>query len=231
MMMIMATTMMTTTTMTRATTDHMGSLRVVAVVAAIILGGSACSSGADSSEGAGSANSTGSESEGSQPTDAALADSELSARLDTIIVALRDAYTFDTRVELGGELVTEVEGNNIAGASEFTISTSGTTLDVISIGSQVWSRLEGAPEWSSEAASDLSADPLGPLLDSTIRTVAGEQITVVYPGASFGLDVAEVDVLVRLDGTAIELVHQAGDVTVRSRLEAAHPDITVTAPA
>ncbi len=231
-MMIM-TTMTTTMTTTKSTTktDHMHSLKMLAVVAAIILGSSACSSDEDSSEGAESTTSTSSESEGLHLTDATTADSELSARLDSIIVALRDAYTFDTRVELDGELVTEVDGHNIAGASEFTISTSGTTLDVISIGSQVWSRLEGASDWSPEAASDLSTDPLGPLLDSTTRTVTGEQITVVYPGASFGLDVAEVDVLVRLDGSAIELVHQTGDVTVRSRLEAAHPDTTVTAPA
>ncbi len=209
-------------------------VRVVALLAAITFSGSACSD--DSSEAVDPTISTtttsvSSGSENPQPTDAGDSDSELVAELDATIQALRDGYHFTTRVELSGEVVTEVVGDNVAGDSEFTVSTEQTTLEVVSVEGLVWTRPAGAAEWSAAQPEDIDTDPLGPLLDPASRTVVGELITMVYPGAAFGLDQDTVEVQVRIDNGAIELVHTADTVTVRSRFEVIHPETTITAPA
>ncbi len=214
----------------------MRSRRVVATVVALLLGLSACSSDGDASapEATGAdASATGetelSESESPSPIDG-VSDDEVIEQLDQVLVNLRDAYAFDTRVEVGGVVVTSLTGANINGDSSFRIVTEESQLDVIAFDGRVWTKpTDGS--WQETATGSISSDPLGPLVDAQFRSVNGEMITLVMPGEDFGLTDPTIEVQVRVVGAAIELVHNADTVAVRSRFEPAPGHIVITPPA
>ncbi|MFQ5558376.1 MAG: hypothetical protein ACE5GB_12840, partial [Acidimicrobiales bacterium] len=157
-------------------------------------------------------------------------EAEVLARFDSTLAALRSAYSFNTRVELAGEVVTEVSGRHVDGDSSFVASSADTVVEVINVAGAVWTRTDQG-DWSQTAPADLGGDPLGPLMKTTRREAVGEQINVGYPGAVFGLDVETVAVAARVDGDAVELVYVDGDVVVRSRLAPPSDSTAIIAPA
>ncbi len=211
----------------------MRSRRVVAAIASLLLGLSACSSD-DSDATAESAGDDVVETETPESGDLSPGDGSsdlgVSDQLDQVLTNIRDAYAFDTRVELSGSVVTSIIGVNINGDSSFKLVTEDSELDVIAFDGTVWTRAEGGT-WEVTASGSISSDPLGPLLESDLRSVDGEQVTLIVPGEDFGLVEPTIEVQVRVVGAAIELVYNADAVAVRSRFEPAPSHIVVTPPA
>ena len=211
----------------------MSSRRAVAAAISLLLGLSACSSddpdaGADSAQAA-EIETEIPESEGPSPSDGP-SSSAVTDQLDQVLASLRDAYAFDTRVEVGGVVVTSLVGANINGDSSFKLITEDSELDVIAFDGTVWTR--GADDvWQETATGTIGSDPLGPLIETETRSVSGEMITLVLPGADFGLTEPTIEVQVRVAGAAIELVYTADTVSVRSRFEPAPGHIVITPPA
>gem|GEM_PF-2465197 len=231
-MMITATIMMMITATITTTTDLVKPAKTTAVVLALILGVAACSSEpaatpASEQTSGGAAAVIEADAAGANNT---TTDTQAAVDFEAVVEGLRGAYTFETRVELDGESVTDVNGRNIGGNSEFSLINGGSELDIINVGADIWSRAPGG-EWAPQAGVLSNADPLAPLLDSTGRTVNGELITVVYPGAAFGIDAETVEVKVRVDGDAIELNYQDNGVTVRTRLAPTAVEPAIVAPA
>lgn len=153
------------------------------------------------------------------------------ATISSNLQLMRGAYEFDTRIEASGSPVTQVAGRNVEGNSQFTTTTgSGATLEIVSVAGVIWTSLDSGASWTEQGTEDLSSDPIGPLLKPGAITDSGEQITATYPGAILGLPDASIDVNLRADGEAVELVYETESVTVRTRLSPAADATPIGAP-
>ena len=199
----------------------------MAAIAATLILATSCS-GDDGEEGGAAA---------STPTTttisaAAAAKVDAATTITNNLSAMRSAYDFDTRVETSGNPVTEVTGRNINGESEFKTTTAGgSDVDIVAVGGVIWSSIDGGANWVQQTQQDISSDPLGPLLEPGALAVNGEQVTATYPGVNLGLTEASIDVALRADGAAVELVYTTDTITVRTRLAPAADTTPVVAPA
>ncbi len=194
--------------------------RLIAAVAAVVLLTGACS-GDDSDVSTATTTTTASTETSRDASDAVSSNLQL----------MRGAYEFDTRIEASGSPVTQVAGRNVEGNSEFTTTTgSGATLQIVSVSGTIWTSLDSGATWTEQGTEDLSSDPLGPLLRPGALTDSGEQITATYPGSILGLPDASIDVSLRADGEAVELVYETESVTVRTRLSPAADATPIGAP-
>jgi len=200
--------------------------KILAAVAAVTLLAAACSGGDDEGGGAPAAITT------TTISPAAAADVSAATTVTNNLSAMRAAYDFDTRVETNGSPVTQVTGRNVNGNSQFKTTTDGgTEIDIISVGGVIWASTDAGATWAQQTQQDISSDPLGPLLEPGAITVNGDQITATYPGVNLGLADPSIDVALRADGTAVELVYATDTATVRTRLSPAADATAVVAPA
>jgi len=210
----------------------MNARRAVGVAVSLLLGLSACS--ADDSDTTPASPEEADvetetpEADGLSPSEEP-AGSSISDQLDEVLANIRDAYAFDTRVEVGGVVVTRLTGVNINGDSSFTLVTDDSELDVIAFDGTIWTR-DTDGTWGETANESIAGDPLGPLAESEFRSVDGEMITLIVPGENFGLTEPTIEVQVRVAGGAIELVYDADTVAVRSRFEPVPGHIVITPP-
>lgn len=201
--------------------------KIIAALAAVLLLASACS-GEDENEGGGAP---------ATPTTttispAAAADVGAATTITDNLAAMRGAYDFDTRVETNGSPVTQVTGRNVNGNSQFKTTTDGgTEIDIISVDGVIWASTDAGATWAQQTQQDISSDPLGPLLEPGAITVNGEQITATYPGVNLGLPDPSIEVALRADGAAVELVYATSTATVRTRLSPAADTTALVAPA
>lgn len=210
----------------------MSSRRAVAAAVSLLLALSACSSDdADAGPVGADPDDAKTEIQGSDgpSSSAEQSDPDVAGQLDQVLINLRDAYAFETRVEVNGVVVTSLTGVNINGDSSFKLVTDDSALDVIAFDGAVWTRTVGGT-WQETATGSISSDPLGPLVESEFRSVSGEMMTLVMPGEDFGLTDPTIEVQVRVVGAAIELVYNADAVTVRSRFEPVPGHIVITPP-
>ena len=200
--------------------------RTIAALAAVALLATACSGG-DDEGGGGAATST-----TTTISPAAAANVDAATTVTNNLSAMRLAYDFDTRVETSGNPVTQVTGRNINGESQFKTTTDGgTEIDIISVGGVIWASTDAGSTWAQQTQQDISSDPIGPLLEPGALTVNGDQITATYPGVNLGLPDASIDVALRADGAAVELVYATSTATVRTRLSPAADTTPIVAPA
>jgi len=200
--------------------------RIIAAVVALSLLAAACS-GESGNEGGGAATPT-----TTTISPAAAADVSAATAVTNNLAAMRSAYDFDTRVETNGSPVTQVSGRNINGDSQFKTTTDGgTEVDIISVGGVIWASTDSGTTWTQQTQQDISSDPLGPLLEPGALTVNGDRITATYPGVNLGLPDSSIDVALRADGAAVELVYATDTATVRTRLSPAADTNPVVAPA
>jgi len=208
-------------------TNMRRATKIAVAVAAVLLLATACS-GENENEGGGSS---------ATPTTttisaAAAADVSAATIVTNNLAAMRTAYDFDTRVEANGSPVTQVTGRNVNGDSQFLTTTDGgIDINIVSVGGTIWASQDGGATWAQQTQQDISSDPIGPLLEPGAITVNGDQITATYPGANLGLADASIDVALRADGVAVELVYVTDTVTVRTRISPATDTTPVAAPA
>jgi len=206
------------------TTNRMG--KIITAMAAVLLLATACSGGENEGGGAPAATTT------TTISPAAAAKVDAATTVTNNLSAMRAAYDFDTRVETNGSPVTQVTGRNVNGNSQFKTTTDGgTEIDIISVGGVIWASTDAGSTWAQQTQQDISSDPLGPLLEPGAITVNGDQITATYPGINLGLPDPSIDVSLRADGTAVELVYATATATVRTRLSPAADTTAVVAPA
>ncbi len=203
------------------------AMRIAAAVAAVLLLAAACSSEKDNEGSRATATPT-----TTTISAEAAANVDAVAKVTSNLAAMRTAYDFDTRVEANGSPVTQVTGRNINGDSQFKTTTEGgTDINIISVGGTIWASQDGGTTWTQQTKQDISSDPIGPLLEPGAITVNGDQITATYPGVNLGLPDASINVALRADGTAVELVYTTDTVTVRTRLAPATDTAPIVAPA
>jgi len=201
--------------------------KIAVAVAAVLLLAAACSGENENGGGAAPATPT-----TTTISAAAAADVSAATTVTDNLAAMRTAYDFDTRVEANGSPVTQVIGRNISGDSQFKTTTDGgIDIDIISVGGTIWASQDGGVTWAQQTQQDISSDPIGPLLEPGAITVNGDQITATYPGVNLGLTDASIDVALRADGAAVELVYVTDTATVRTRISPAIDSTPVTAPA
>jgi len=200
--------------------------KMLAAMATVLLLATACSGG-DSEGGGATATPT-----TTTISPAAAAKVDAATTVTNNLSAMRVAYDFDTRVETNGSPVTQVTGRNVNGNSQFKTTTDGgTEIDIISVSGVIWASTDAGATWAQQTQQDISSDPLGPLLEPGALTVNGDQITATYPGINLGLPDPSIDVALRADGTAVELVYATATATVRTRLSPAADTTPVVAPA
>jgi len=200
--------------------------KIIAATAAVLLLATACSGENENKGGGATAPPT-----TTTISPAAAAKVDAATTVTNNLSAMRSAYEFDTRVETNGSPVTQVTGRNVNGDSQFKTTTDGgNEIDIISVGSVIWASTDAGAAWSQQTQQDISSDPLGPLLEPGALTVNGDQITATYPGVNLGLPDASIDVSLRADGAAVELVYATATATVRTRLTPATDTTPVVAP-
>lgn len=200
--------------------------KIIAAVTAVLILATSCS-GDDSEKGGAAAAPT-----TTTISAAAAAKVDAATSITNNLSAMRTAYEFDTRVETGGNPVTQVTGRNINGESQFkTTTVGGSDVDIIAAAGTIWSSTDGGVTWVQQTQQDISSDPIGPLLEPGVITVNGDQVIATYPGVNLGVADASIDVALRADGTAVELVYATDTVTVRTRLAPATDTTPVVAPA
>ncbi len=133
---------------------------------------------------------------------------EAIARLTAALGRLRNGYQFTSTISVGSKVATQANGRWIAGASEFTVTTAGTSITYRTMPPRSWV-LQAGQGWVEVNGSVPSGSPLDALRTPsqlTVKTQSGDVLELMasYPAAALGLagsaSVA-VDLVLAADGS------------------------------
>ncbi|MGH2513334.1 MAG: hypothetical protein ACRDGQ_11665 [Candidatus Limnocylindrales bacterium] len=126
----------------------------------------------------------------------------------TAIAGLNLGYSFKSSVSLGGKVATQASGRWIAGGSEFTISTNGTSITYRSLPPNSWV-LQAGQGWVEVDGTIPGGSPLDALatpvqVSLVVGNGPGLDFRAMYPAARLGLagdGTVPVDIVLASDGS------------------------------
>ncbi len=143
-------------------------------------------------------------------TPASPASADARTQLASAISRLGAGYTFSTTVSVGGQVATQASGRWIGGASEFVVTTEGTSITYRTLPPLSWV-LQPGQGWVEVNGSVPSGNPLDALRAPSQVSVVGQaggtlELTASYPPASLGLggsSAVPVDIKLGSDGSLV----------------------------
>jgi len=122
-------------------------------------------------------------------------------RLDAALAAMADSYTYTATVTVGSRAVSTAAGRSVGGASEFVLTTGGSSVTYRAIPPKAWVRQPGKA-WVAVSGDVPSGSPLAGLARPASTTAVSDSpdqlvLDAVYPASALGLS-GSAPVTVRL---------------------------------
>lgn len=143
--------------------------------------------------------------------------------LAAALAPLQGAAEFQTTVTIDGVVAVTSQGRSVGGATQLSVTTSGTTVEYIQMPPQAWARQSGG-SWVLVAVDEAPGNPLSVLAAPT--TLEGpfsrlpDTFRATYLAAALGLAGDPVSVEITLDGSSATFTYQTD--------MAAHPAVSQT---
>ncbi len=157
-------------------------------------------------------------------------------QLAAALAPLLEASAFESSVTVDGQVAVTSSGRSVGGATELTVTTSGTVVDYVQIPPRAWARESGGL-WVLVAEAEAPGSPLTVLAAPTTLLVdptGAATLVATYPAVALGLEGDAVTVTITL-GAAVTFRYQGeagGHATVSETI--IHPAANrepITAPA
>lgn len=156
-------------------------------------------------------------------------------QLAAALAPLAAAATFESSVTVDGQVAVTSTGRSLGGATQLTVTTSGTVVDYVQIPPRAWARETGG-EWVLVAEAEAPGSPLSVLAAPTTLVVDSSGVATLvatYPAVALGLEGDPVTVAITL-GEAVTFRYEAdasGHATVSETTIRASTNLEpITAP-
>lgn len=204
-----------------------------AILVVFLLAG--CAGAGQSSTAASAASSSSSSVAVSVAASPSVAPLPATDRLATALAPLAEAVAFESSVTVDGQVAVTSTGRSLGGATQLTVTTSGTVVEYVQIPPRAWARESGGA-WVLVAEAEAPGSPVAVLAApaTLVAAQSGATLVATYPAAALGLEGDPVTVSITL-GDVITFRYEretAGHATVSQTIIRAATNLEpISAPA